>query len=79
MANAIHLKTISSAFQDELRGGFALQAVDQKYEGDVLLHLAQEVQHLRFLPVWAGVLGHDKVKELRTQPFGELLGSDNYI
>jgi len=26
-----------------------------------------------------GLLGHDKVKELRTQPFGELLGSDNYI
>src|SRR5260370_24809063 len=33
MANVIYLKEISSAFQDELRGGFALQAVDQKYEG----------------------------------------------
>ena len=53
--------------------------MDQKDEGDVLLHLAQEVQHLRFLPVWAWVLGHHKVKELRTEPFGELLGGENYI
>src|SRR5260370_31422091 len=42
-------------------------------------HLAQEVQHLRFLRVSAGVFGHNKVIELRTEACSELLGSHNYI
>src|SRR6266849_994673 len=79
MANAIHFDTIGSTFQDELRSGFAFQVADQKDDRDVLLHLAQEVQHLRFSPVWAVVLGHNKFKELRTESFGELLGSHHYI
>ena len=31
------------------------------------------------MPIRAGVLGHHKVKGLRTEPFGELLGSHNYL
>src|SRR5260370_28902442 len=42
-------------------------------------HLAQEVQHLRFLRVSAGVSGQNKVIELRTEAGRELLGSHNYI
>jgi hypothetical protein len=42
-------------------------------------HLAQEVQHLRFFPVCAGVFGHNKVKQLRAESNGELLGSHNYV
>jgi hypothetical protein len=79
MANVIHFNTIGSTFQDELRGGFAFHAVDQKDEGDVLLHLAQKVEYLRFSPVCAGVLGHNEVKQLRTESSGELFGCHNYI
>ena len=79
MTNAIHFNTVGGTFQDQLRSGFAFQAVDQEDEGDVLLHLVQEIQHLRFLPVRAGVLGNNKVKALRTESPGELLGSHNNI
>ena len=79
MANTIHFNAFGSTFQDEFCSGFAFQAMDQKNEGYIFLHLAQEVQHLHFLPVGAGVLGHDKVKGLRTESVGELLGTHNYI
>ena len=38
-----------------------------------------EVQHLRFFPVCVGVFGHNKVKQLRAESNGELLGSHNYV
>jgi hypothetical protein len=79
MANAIRFNTIGSTFQDELRGGFALHALDQEDERYVLLHLAHEVQQLRFLPVCAGVFGHNKVKELRMKSNRALRKSRNYI
>jgi hypothetical protein len=75
MANAIHFNAIGSTFQDEVRGHFAFQAVNQKNEGDVLLYLAQQVQRLRFLQVRVGILGHYNVIDLRTEFFGALMGS----
>src|SRR6266849_8008681 len=79
MAYALHFNTIGSTFQYELRNEFAFQVVDQKDYRDVFLHFVQEVQRLRFLPVGARVLSHNKVKELRTESFGELFESQNYI
>ena len=79
VANPIHFNAIGGTLENERRRGFAFQAVDQKDDRDVLLHLAKNVQCLRFLPIRAGVLGHYKVKGLRTQPLGELLGSHNYF
>ncbi len=80
VADPVHFDTIGGAFfQDELRGSFAFQAVDQKDDRDVLLHLMKNVQYLCFLPVGAGVLGHHEVIGVRTEPFGELFGSYNYL
>jgi len=63
MANIILFDTIGSTFENELSGGFAFQAMDQKDERDVLLQLSQEVQNLRLMPVCTWVLGYNKVKE----------------
>src|SRR6266566_362099 len=78
MANVLHFNAKGSALQGKLRSVFELQAMAQEDEGKVLLHLAQEVQRLRFVPIWAGILGDNKVKELRTELFSELLGCHNY-
>src|SRR5579864_573733 len=79
MANVLHFNAKGSALQGEFRSVFEFQAMAQEDEGKVLLHLAQEVQHLRFFPVCAGILGYNKVKELRTEAFSELLGCHNYF
>jgi len=79
VANPLHFDAIGDTAKDELRGGFPFQRIDQKDDGDVLLHLTKNVQHLGFLPIRAGVLGYHEVKRLRTEPLRELLGSHNYF
>src|SRR5258708_36812712 len=79
VANPLHFDTIGSTPEDELGGRLPLQAIDQKDDRDVLLHLTKDIQHLCFLPIRAGVLGYHEVKGFRTDPLGELLGTHNYV
>ena len=79
MAHAVHFNTIGSTFQMNSAAVSRFMLFHQEDKRDVLLHLAQEDQHLRFLPVCAGVFGHNKVKQLRAESNGELLGSHNYV
>src|SRR4029077_21004963 len=79
VANPIHFNAIGGTFQNELRGSLAFQAVDQTDDRDVLLHLTKSFQCLRFLPIRAGILGDHKVKGLRMEEFGKLLGSYHNI
>jgi hypothetical protein len=57
MSNVVDFDTIGSTIQDELRSGFAFQAVNQEDDRDVFLKLLQELQHLCCRPAGAGVLG----------------------
>src|SRR5260370_19224534 len=79
VANPLHFDTIGSTPEYELGSGFPFQAIDQKDDRDVLLHLTKDIQYLCFLPIRAGVLGYHEVKGFRTDPLGELLGSHNYV
>jgi len=79
VANPLHFDTIGSTPEYELCCGFPFQAINQKDDRDVLLHLTKDIQYLCFLPIRAGVLGYHKVKGFPTEPLGELLGSQNYV
>src|SRR5260370_26076930 len=79
VTNPLHFDTIGSTPEYELCGGFPFQAINQKDDRDVLLHLTKDIQYLCFLPIRAGMLGYHEVKGLRTEPLGELLGSHNYV
>jgi len=63
----------AAPFQDELRGVFALQAVDKNMRGMSFFIWPKRSSTLAFLASLGWVLGHDKVKELRTQPSANCL------
>src|SRR5437879_1034836 len=79
VSDPFHFYAIGSTPEYEFGGGFPLQAINQKDDRNVLLHLTEEIQYLRFLPMRAGVLDYHHVKGFRTDPLGELLGSHNYV
>jgi hypothetical protein len=60
--------------QNELCHGFSFHEVDQVDEGDLLLHPVKAVQCLSSVPVGAWVFGENKIKALRMNPVGKLLG-----
>lgn len=41
--------------------------------------ISQDVQRLRFMPVWAGILRHDGVVNVQAEPFDELLWCQHHI
>src|SRR6266403_4188956 len=77
MTNAPHFNTIVGASCNELRHRLTLQDATDEDKRDLPLRSVQEFQCLRFLPIGAGVLGDNKVKGVRGQPFAKLLGSNN--
>jgi hypothetical protein len=79
VADVIHFDTIGSAVRNELRHDFQWRLVGHKDERDRVIHLVQEFQGWRSLPIGGRVLGQNNVVGLRAQAFGKLLGARNYI
>src|SRR5260370_17627456 len=58
VANPIYFNAVGDTPQDELSGGFFFLVVNQKNQGDFLLHFIKNVHPLPFPPIMAGLLCH---------------------
>jgi hypothetical protein len=51
----------------------------KKTSGMSFPHLVQDVQRLRFMPVWAGILRHDRVVNVHAESLDELLWCQHHV